>query len=93
MDLGHKVLPILLIMLLAFLQYRLWFEPDGIRDMMRFKKELALQAKENSKLKKRNETLLSQVQLLQKDKDAVESRARRELGMIKQGETFYQVVK
>lgn len=89
---GIKVLPILLVLLLMFLQYRLWFEPGGINDMMRLRKQLALHKEENDKLKKRNEGLLFQVQRMQKDKDAVESRARRELGMIKKGETFYQVV-
>lgn len=89
---GIKVLPILLVLLLVFLQYRLWFEPGGINDMVRLRKQLALHKEENDKLKKRNEGLLLQVQRMQKDKDAVESRARRELGMIKKGETFYQVV-
>lgn len=88
-----KILPILLVMLLIFLQYRLWLEPSGIRDMVQLKKEVALQQAENEKLKKRNEALLQQVKHLHKDKDAVESRARRELGMIKKGEVFYQVVK
>lgn len=88
-----KVLPILLVLLLVFLQYRLWFEPSGILDMMRLKNEVALQKKENEKLKKRNDILLARVQNLQKDKDAVESRARRELGMIKKDEIFYQIVR
>ena len=92
MQASRGILPMLLVMLLIFLQYRLWCEPGGLRDMMRLKKEVALQNQENAKLKKRNEILLTQVQLLQKDKDAVEARARRELGMIKQGETFYQIV-
>lgn len=88
-----KVLPLLLVLLLIFLQYRLWIEPSGIPDMVQLKKEVALQQAENEKLKKRNELLLLQVKHLHKDKDAVESRARRELGMIKKGEIFYQIVK
>ena len=87
------LLPLLLVLLLIFLQYRLWFEPLGIRDRVQLKKEVALQQVENDKLKKRNELLLLQVKHLHKDKDAVESRARRELGMIKRGEVFYQIVK
>ncbi len=88
-----KIVPMILIALLIFLQYRLWFESGGILDMMRLKKELARQEQENDKLKKRNDALLAQVTRLQKDKNAVESRARHELGMIKKGETFYQVLK
>lgn len=91
--LTRRLKVLLLVLLLVFLQYHLWFESGGIIDMMRLKKELALQTQENDKLKKRNDTLLTQVQRMQKDKDAVESRARHELGMIKKGETFYQVVK
>lgn len=87
-----KVMPILLVLLLLFLQYRLWFEPGGIRDMMRLKNQVAKQVQENDKLKKRNDALLVQIQTMRKDKTAVESRARHELGMIKKGETFYQVV-
>jgi cell division protein FtsB len=88
-----KLLPMLLLLLLIFLQYRLWFEPGGIIDMLRVKKQLALQVGLNNKLKKRNEKLSHQVQYLQASNDAVESRARNELGMIKKDETYYQVVK
>jgi cell division protein FtsB len=87
-----SLLGIGLLFALAFLQYRLWFESGGIRDLVQLKKSLAMQAKENEKLKKRNEELLFQIQRLQNSQDAVESRARNELGMVKEGETFYQVV-
>lgn len=83
----------ILLAMLIFLQYRLWFESGGIHDMLKLKKNLALQAKENEQLKKQNEELLFQVKRLQNSQDAVESRARNELGMIKKGETFYQVVR
>lgn len=82
-----------LILALILLQYRLWFEAGGIRDMLHLKKMLAAQAIENENLKKRNDELLFQIRRLQNSSDAVESRARNELGMIKKGETFYQIVK
>ena len=82
-----------LTILLIFLQYRLWFESGGIRDMLRLRQTLASQTMENEKLKKRNEQLLFQIQRLQNSKDATESRARNELGMIKKGEKFYQIIK
>ena len=88
-----KLLPIFLVLLLIFLQYCLWFESGGIVDMMRLKKRLAIEAQQNEMLKQRNKGLLEQVQHLQKSNDALESRARHELGMVKNGETFYQVVK
>jgi cell division protein FtsB len=87
-----KLAPILLVILFLFLQYRLWFEPGGILDMVRLKKHLAKEVQENEQLKKRNDVLMHQVIYLQKNQDAIESRARQELGMIKKGETFYQTV-
>lgn len=88
-----NLLPVLLLGILLVLQYRLWLEPGGIVEMVRLKKQLATEQLENEKLKKRNQMILLQVQQLQKNQDAVELRARQELGMIKKGETFYQVVK
>jgi len=79
-------------MALLFLQYRLWFESNGIHDMVKLKNVLAVQAQENDKLKKQNEELLFQIQRLQNSQEASESRARNELGMIKKNEKFYQIV-
>ncbi len=83
---------LLLIAVLVFLQYHLWFESGGINDMMRLKKALALQTSQNDILRKENEELISQIQHIQNNQDAAEARARGELGMVKKGETFYQVV-
>ncbi len=85
--------PWVLAVLLVLLQCRLWFQHGGIIDMMRLKGQLTKEAQQNEQLQKRNADLLQQVQHLQKSDAAVESRARHELGMIKKGETFYQVVK
>lgn len=93
MTLMRKFGLIFLILLLGVLQYRLWFQSDGVFDMLRLKKQLSIQAQNNEQLKKRNELLLLQVQKLQNNNnDAIESRARHELGMIKKNETFYQVI-
>ena len=83
----------LLILVFVFLQYRLWWEAGGLRDFFVLRKTLALQQAENIKLKQRNDELLFQVERLRYSQEAVEARARNELGMIKKGETFYQVVK
>ena len=87
-----NVWPIILLGLLVFLQFRLWFQPGGIVDMMRLKKQLAIELQANDNFRKRNQALLLQVKGIQRNQDAVETRARQELGMIKKGETFYQVV-
>ncbi len=87
-----NLLPIILLGMLVFLQYRLWFQPGGVIEMVQLKKQLAVEQVKNEQLKKRNQLVLLQVQHLQKNQDAVELRARQELGMVKKGETFYQVV-
>ena len=84
---------VILFSALAFLQYRLWFQPGGIGDTVKLKDALAQQEYKNDKLKKQNEELLFQVRRLQASQDATESRARSELGMVKKGETFYQIIK
>lgn len=83
----------ILFLALIFLQYRLWFDQGGIRDIFHLKQALKQQVQENAKLKKRNDELIFQIQRLQNSGDAVESRARNELGMVKKDETFYQVIK
>jgi cell division protein FtsB len=88
----NKVMMVML-GVLAILQYRLWFESGGIRDVIRLKGALAQTESENAGLRKRNTELLAQVKNLKGSEDAEESRARSELGMIKKGETFYQVVR
>lgn len=77
----------------VFLQCRIWLKPGGISDMYHMKQLLSAQQHQNDILRKNNEALLYQVQRLQNSKEATESRARSELGMIKKGETFYQIVK
>ncbi|MCD6040065.1 MAG: ftsB [Gammaproteobacteria bacterium] len=88
-----KLLPIILVLLLVFLQYKLWYGTGGIKNMVALKKQLTSQTQINDVLKKQNHELLQQVRYLRTNKDAIEARARQELGMIKKGETFYQIIK
>ena len=81
-----------LLALLLVLQYRLWFGRGGYVDVRRLEQELAAQRTENDRLLERNRSLQAEVDNLKKGLDAVEERAREELGMIREGETFYQVV-
>jgi len=92
MGIKSKLLPIFLGLLLIFLQYHLWFQDGGMIDFLQAKKKLQTEEALNAKLQLRNEELLNQIQALQTNSDAIESRARHELGMIKKGETFYQVI-
>lgn len=86
------LLPIIFVVMLIFLQYRLWFDSDGLIQMHHLKKQLSLQIQDNATLKLRNEDLLNEIHALQTNQDAMESHARQELGMIKKDETFYQVI-
>lgn len=78
---------------LVFLQYRLWFEDGGMRESMLLKSKLLSQLEENKALKHQNDELFLEIRRLREHSDATEDRARNELGMIKKGEKFYQVVK
>ena len=74
------------------LQYRLWVSPNGMRDVWRTEKAIAVQVEENARLKERNRTLAAEVRDLKEGRAAIEERARTDLGMIGSNETFFQVV-
>jgi cell division protein FtsB len=82
---------ILLILLIA-LQVKLWTGQGGMRQVWQLQHRVEEQKAENAKLKARNETLSAEVEDLKHGDEAVEERARSELGLLKPGETFYQVV-
>src|ERR1700722_1172586 len=74
------------------LQYRVWFSEDGVREVTRLKSAVATQSTENEQLAERNKQLAAEVRDLKTGMDALEERARSDLGMIARNETFYQVV-
>ena len=82
---------ILLILLIA-LQVHLWTGHGGMNDVWLLHQRIDEQKAENARLKARNETLSAEVEDLKHGDEAIEARARAELGLIKPGETFYQVV-
>lgn len=84
------VTPILLILVLM-LQYRLWFGRNSVADYAQLKASVANQAQINEKLERRNELLKKEILDLKRGHNAVEERARNELGLIKQGEVFYRL--
>ena len=83
---------LVLIGLLASLQYQLWFGRGGFHDLQRLEKAVAEQRHENQQLLERNQKLLVEVLDLKNGFEAVEERARLELGMVRPDETYYQVV-
>ena len=89
---GLRIVLLLLLVLLAWLQYRLWFGNGGQREVQVLQYRVQQQARNNAGLQQRNDALAAEVEDLKSGEAAVEERARNELGMIKPGETFYRVV-
>jgi cell division protein FtsB len=83
---------LILLVLAGFLQLKLWTGPWSLSEVHRLEERVKAQREENEDLKKRNATLAADVEDLKSGKDAVEERARSELGMTKPGEVFYQVI-
>lgn len=83
---------VLLTVLLLLLQYRLWFSHDGLPSVLHLKRSVEIQSQNNAVLEERNAVLAAEVQDLKSGLDAIEERARSELGMIKEGETFFQLI-
>ena len=79
----------LLTLLLCGLQYRLWFGANGVTEVQRFEARIALAQSANVELAAQNRILGAQVTELKSGNGGVESLARTELGMIREGETFY----
>ncbi|GKW25255.1 cell division protein FtsB [Pectobacterium polonicum] len=85
-------LTLLLLILLGWLQYSLWLGKNGIHDYVRVNDDVVVQLGNNAKLKDRNEQLFAEIDDLNGGQEAIEERARNELGMIKPGESFYRLV-
>ncbi|MFD2168045.1 cell division protein FtsB [Thalassotalea euphylliae] len=81
-----------LLVFLVFLQHRLWFGKNSIPDYLSLKEEVARQQSDNDKLIQRNKLLYADTDDLKSGVEAIEERARNELGMIKQNETFFRIV-
>ena len=87
-----KWLAAALAVVIVLLQYRIWVSGDGVREVERLKTAVALQRAQNEQLAERNRQLAAEVRDLKTGLDALEERARSDLGMIGPNETFYQVV-
>ena len=81
-----------LLALLAILQYRLWFADGSLAEQHRLEKQVEEQTLVNAQLRERNAVLEREVLELQSGNEGVEQRAREELGLVREGETFFQLV-
>ncbi len=87
-----KLLTFGLLILTVLLQTKLWFDKGGLQDVRKIQLEIAEQTEKNRALYQENQRLYAEVNGLKEGKDAIEERARSELGMIKKGEIFYQII-
>ncbi|VAW53765.1 Cell division protein DivIC (FtsB), stabilizes FtsL against RasP cleavage [hydrothermal vent metagenome] len=88
-----KIIAFVLLVLLVWLQYKIWLQDGGIPEVLQLQQEVEEVTKEVHKLQERNSSLDAEVKDLKKGLDAIEERARSEMGMIKEGEVYYQVIK
>ena len=90
--LNNKLINGVLIALLLLLQGRLWFGKNSVLDYQNLTRQVAQQIQQNANLFQRNALLQADIEDLTLGMDAIEERARSELGLIKQGETFYRIL-
>lgn len=83
---------VILLFLIFYFQCFLWFGKNGILDYITIKHIVFIQQNNNTKFKIRNDQLFAEITDLNNNGEAIEERARNELGMIKNGETFYRLV-
>jgi cell division protein FtsB len=86
-----RFLMVVLAVILVLLQARLWLSNGGLREVWRLEGEVARRSEDNAQLAARNSALEAEVRDLRQGLAAAEERARTELGMIHDGETFYQI--
>lgn len=80
-----------LLLVLLGLQYRLWVGEGSLAEVATLKRQLAAQRSELEDLQERNATLQAEVDDLKEGLAAIEARARSELGLIREGETYFQL--
>jgi len=83
---------LLLIALLAGLQYKFWLADGGFSDAYKVQSQVDAKILDNQSKHERNLSLKAEVRDLQHGYDAIEERSRHDLGLIKPGETFFQIV-
>lgn len=87
-----KVTNIILMLILSLLGFRFWLSNDSVLQVKKIKQSIIAQQAENMALQQRNAEIKKKIANLKKSPLAIEEQARYELGMIKRGEKYYQVV-
>lgn len=87
-----RAFTLLLLIFFGLLQYRLWFGKNSVPDYLALQEDVIRQQQANEKLKQRNKLLYADTDDLKLGTEAIEERARNELGMIKENETFFRLI-
>ncbi|QBY06215.1 cell division protein FtsB [Thalassotalea sp. HSM 43] len=87
-----RIITAILVLFFILLQYRLWFGKNSVPDYWQQVERIEAQQQINEKLSQRNQLVWADIKDLRHGLEAVEERARNELGMIKDGETFIRVI-
>jgi cell division protein FtsB len=87
-----RILGIVLAVLLVAIQYPLWFGKGGWLRAWELERQLAAQRESNAALAARNAAAAAEVASLREGNEAIEERARRQLNMVRDGETYFQFV-
>jgi cell division protein FtsB len=87
-----RAFAIILVALLVLIQYPLWLGRGGWLRVWETERQLAVQRAKNETLRARNDELYAEVRDLKRGSEAIEERARFELGMVRKDEIFFQVV-
>ena len=92
MGAAMRTVGLFLFLILLGLQYKLWFGEGNLLQQSQLEQQLVLQEKINDKLAARNLAVEADIAELKSGDQALEEQARFDLGMVKQGETYYQFV-
>ena len=87
-----RVLIAALVVVLLLLQYRLWIAEGSLAERHRLQRQVEEQTRVNEQLRQRNAVLEREVLELQTGREGIEQRAREQLGLVREGEVYYQFV-
>lgn len=87
-----RLMTAILLIFLLLLQYRLWFGKNSVPDYYVLQQDVERQKLDNEKLVQRNRILYADIDDLKSGVEAIEERARNELGLIKEQETFFRII-
>ena len=90
---GNRLVPIVLIALLAIVNAQLWFGRGSLPNVAKLERDLQAQKASNEEARRTNEQLNAEVNDLKEGLNMVEERARHELGMVKPNEIYVQIAK